>query len=256
MPNKYGSAIRTYVARNVGEVQIHPPAACGLASAGFRPQFFRLTEDYLSGDLPMSSESNIHIHRAGLFSNFADGLVPRDATSRLNLSIFTGSVTRNGTPLTGLVSYSPASLTLTGDVNTLFLTELSVGTLLMLDNFPYYVDTVTANDSCTVTDYPRMTRVNWAIAKYVTWGTGSYELQLLDIMNLNHMYQVDWFWPLATIGALASNQLPLFQARVTVDAYANIMYWLTNSISTSYDDEYAFFDVLMELEFTYRIMNP
>lgn len=254
MGNKYGSNIRTYTARNlVWDVQpstpptpynINAPVDLGVAATGMLPVFYKAQFPY---GYDWNRNSRIAIKRAGIFCNFADGLVQKMNTNRLSLYVVVGTYRQ--------VTIGPSTVSFTRGSNIiggLFTTDIQDRTILFdsINKIPYFVTRLPGNlqNEVYLTDY--------AIADY-----GDEPLQKLDpgyeqtfiisnIATLNTMYEAEISFPL-TPSASDPLQHLFVSCQLVIDGvYESPYAFYTKSINPSFNGSPVSFDSVIELEVT------
>lgn len=250
--NKYGSVVRRLIAKNVLE-QVMPviPAPLQVANAGWKRVFARYKIPATATDyLRMNVNSNINILSAGLFCNFADGLVLATPANRILLPIYAASYAAVAT-LTGTVTFTIGSKALTG-AGTGFVAELGgaptpVVVRDALGNL-YFIDSVTNDTNAVLTEYATVTNVTAAAQRFGEVGT--IGANLLSVTNLNMMMSAERPIPNASISSTAAEQIGIV-VNPSNDNTATTVDFLTKTIDATYAGDTSIWDVLVDVEFTY-----
>lgn len=247
MANKYSSILRTVRARNVYEGVIAPPADLTIVSGDWVQQVLQDRANI------QSVQSNFILRRLGIFSNFADGLVFKNANERINVRIFAQAYTR--TLLTGTLQTTVGSKAVTG-VGTSFTTEVFTQDILAIpasgDQYSYHiVDGDPADDfNLNLTDYAEYNAITPA---YKLISQPSFvQFNYRHISELNYMYEIDEFFSPLQFATPALTDIVILAAinQSSLNFSASDIDFLTKSISTDFVDDVVHFDVVAELEFT------
>jgi hypothetical protein len=247
MANKYASVLRSFRARNLCEVAIAPPADLTILSSDWLPQILNKRQNLLH------IQSNFTIKRLGIFCNFADGFVFKNAWERLNVTIHTHAYAR--AVVTG------ATIDLVTGVKAAtgagFTGNLFDDNVIMVpyagDQYQYFIlDGDPADDNnLDLTDYPEADTLSAPV--YLLTSLPSYEtFDFTRISELNYMYEADEF--ITPVGFAGPTMTDLVM-RVSVNqgslAYgASDIEFLTKSISTEYEEDVAHFDLVGDVEYT------
>jgi len=241
--NQYGSVIRTLTARNVIEKVIAPPADLLVATTDCIGQIFEAGQRQIANpSFKYYVESNIILHRLGVFSNFADGMVWKTPYSRMGVRI-------SFTPfsmlpaISGTVTVASNSKALTGDLSTLFVAEIPAGTNIMIGGAIFTVALVTDNQNAVLTDYA----INAAGVQCLKLSTPAPTVSTLlyGVENFNTMYEHEAFVPISTI----AGNLPFYFITAT-PVLVDDSTLMTRTIDPSYGREIAYFDVKADFEFS------
>lgn len=243
--------MRTYFARNLFEGIITPPADFTLASANCERQVFDL--NYAAGGgpvplVPINSETNVHFRSAGVYSNFADGLVFKNAWQRVDLEIRVVAYTR-GSTLTGTAAVPNNSKTITG-AGTAFVAEVGANDLLEIvpiggpPREVGIVDVITDNTHLDLNNYPLTNFGNCELRILTPVETIYYDVLSLPVLNA--MYYVNHFISLTGV----ERDGLLLDARLNNSPFsAHDTVFLTKSISPDFEDA-VHFDGALDIEFT------
>jgi len=258
MSNKYSSNVRTYTARNlVWDVsggqpipyKINAPVALTVSAAGMLPVFYRAQ---FPTEVDWNRESKITIKRAGIFCNFADGLVQKMDTSRVIMNITAGIYSEAG--------ISGAITTFTKGSNAVAGTGLNVGTItpgkVIYDNsipgsvYPYFVQAaaVASPGTAYITDYAW--RTSGPIASIPMYNNSVGQSQTFTIYNiatLNSMYEAEIFFPFTPTG-LATDRLFL-SCQLGIDSATSLDFF-TKTIDPAFNGQAVSFDSVIEVEIT------
>lgn len=244
--NSYGSSIRTLTARNVIEKTIAPPADMQVLVADPKPQIFEAGQR-TTGSFRYISGSNLILERAGLFSNFGDGLVWKNPWVRATVNIEAVPFSLPASPISGTVSLALNSKAITG-IGTVFTTEMIPGSVIKVQSGGrtgyFIVDTVTDNFNATLTDYG-MTAAGVSCEVLNTPVPSILVARISGVENFNTMYEIEAFIPVAVLGGNLNNFF--LKASVGLSSTADLM---TRTIDTSYDGETAYFDVKADFKLT------
>lgn len=260
--NQYGSINRVFCARNVAEAQISPPSDLVLKNADFTEQVFNdgNWQAVAGAGACWYPGANLILHRIGLFSNFADGLVFKTMENRLGIRINAYPYDLAAGLLTGTMKWPANSKTVTG-VGTTFNTEVSAGDFIRFNSNlgnPPIVGRVVSVDPggllMTMSDYGPGAPAGSTARKLNLLGGQSVSTMLYGINTLHHMFEHERFIPASV---LAGN-LPYFLLTAQVvlstgsDPAAALQecVFLTKSIDTAFARETAYFDIMAEFEVT------
>jgi hypothetical protein len=194
MPNKYSSVERRFWAKRAiaGDIVLPlPPADFTITNAASVniPRIFD-TFDVGSQVQPLSVNKNIMIKRIGLYSNFADGLIPKSNGSEIGIQIQVKGVYL-GAQKTGGIGITRGSRNLTG-VGTSFTTQIvPQAVYLTAQGRAFQVESVTNNTTAVLASVPLFTEVGTAWYDTATDGTDT--LYPVYIQNLNEMVDIDEF---------------------------------------------------------------
>jgi hypothetical protein len=245
--NRYDSTERRIVARNVYEGTIAPPADLSIAAGSWVQQPFHVGYNYLGGAI-YSSEGNLFLKRVGLFSNFADGLVPKTPARSLIVRIEPGRYFVNPTPA-GSVTFTAGSKTVTG-IGTTFTADLPAGSIVQSQsNYIYRVaslDGVNPDTVAYLSDYALYTEPG-VIYNCLTSAVSAIYALSFGFRTLNEMVPVEKYMPVSSIGAVGTKII--LQAAVSSSDGGN-MDFLTKSIDSLFAGDTAFFDVQAEIEYS------
>lgn len=252
--NRYASIEKTFFARNVyqGALAAVLPADLVIAAADWKPQLF--VNKYSVID-PISINSNVFIKQAGIYCNFADGLVFKSFKDVIDIKVF-GFIANPRilpAPVTGNFVGSPASKTVTGTNFNL----LSPGSIIKVGDYFYCIDTIAGGGlSSVLTDFPKITQ--GAGSTFEEWVALSpfFTFNLTDLRNLNCMYPVERFISPSNVVAPASlaatSKLLLLVSGINaltgMDSHS--VTFLTNTIDSTFASADVSFDVGLTIEYT------
>jgi len=246
--NKYSSVVETMRARDVMELTISPPNDLECARTGDGWRILNVTDR-------VNPEGNIILHRVGLFCNFADGLVIKNAHAGPVLEIrVRGYNDISGTPA-GTISMTTDSKTVTGTGTNFTSFGLSFDMLVNtnFNNLHYLVDSVGSATSLTLDSYPL---VSQTVGQWKPMNrTGLFTELAYDYINvreLNYMYDTSVLFNPLEGGSLDAPDYLAIEGRVLLplDSSSDAPFYLTKSINTDYDGDTAAFDILADIEFT------
>lgn len=255
MSESYPSVLRTYFTRNLFEGNILPPADFTLVGADCLRQITDLNYSAGGGGAaqqPINPETNLYIRNAGVFSNFADGLVFKNPWQRVDLEIRVRAYTRGGN-LTGTLAAAMNSKTLTG-AGTAFVAEVPPGSMIEWEpnvggpREVGIVNTVTDNTHLDLNNYPLTNIANCSFRILTPVGSGSRFYQQLSLPTLNQMFYVNHFVNLTNV----TRDGILLDAILNHNAFSAVhdTVFLTKSISTDFDGDAIHFDGAVDVEFT------
>ena len=246
--NQYSSAMRTLVARNVLGVTIAPPAVLTIpVLGGFQRQIF--DGGYHSPSVIWQDQSNLILHRIGLFSNFADGLVWGTPPERARVNIAAVAY-QNGPVLSGTsITTYLNSKALDGTPDCQFLLELAPGALIIQGTQPYIVDNVFSNTSAVLSDYGRgLTTPAASVRRLVPGYASAVQTTFYGLTALNYFHDWEAFLPIGSIAAAFPVTPPdgfLLFGSVLIDQPVDL---LTNSIDVSFGRSPLYMDIMAEYE--------
>lgn len=206
----------------------------------------------------LNNDSNILIRKAGVFCNFADGLVFAEPGQSMQIVIESYALP-TPTLLTGSVGFTYNSKLLQG-VGSLFVAEIQAPGVDILKlqppfftqnfNHPRYVqvDTVTNDLQLNMTDYAVFTSGAGAYEAYAYppgLVVSSTNFILENVHTLNHMYEVNHFISPALYASLG-NELVIV---ANVNPLRDVTFF-TKSIDTTFAGDKVNFDVILEIEIT------
>lgn len=220
MANKYESHLRTFTARNLvwnsaasvpGLFTLGPPNVLTLADADFVTQFYRANQpvhEWRAG-------CNMNVKRAGVFSNFADGLVLSNTKQRLALLIRSALWYRM--PCGGTVDFTVGSRDITGtNLNSIFPTG-----------------------SGFIADNDNILTANFYSVSNVTATTGllsDYALRTAGIATNTYVNRVDYLIPgLSTVTGYQALLLPVLNSMVEFEGF----YFSIIAVPPTYDNSVA-----------------
>lgn len=240
--NQYGSVVDRFIARNVLEQAINPPAAFSIANASWVDAFLRSLTPTAFTTRYINRNSNMILRRAGLFCNFADGLVI-DGTNRIDLGISFRALNASGAIISG--NFTAGSTALTG--GTAFLTELSAGDIVLDPVFqPFRIASVT-NDTDAVLDERAIFTGPANTTVYSQ--SAFYGVHIPGIQELNQMYDHEIFAPIGSYALTTPDFIFAAVSLANEDTTSTVDY-MSKTISTAYAGDTARFDVYADIEFT------
>lgn len=262
MGNPYSATNRIFVARNVlHEKTISPPNDLTVAPADLRTVAL--------GILPfqLNPNSRIVVRRVGVFCNFADGLVFKNQHQRLDISARGIGIT-NSSALTATATTALNSRTLTG-VGTGDDPTLADGDLLQIvksspARFQYLVvDGAPAAASTDVTQFPLFASAGNVTVNKLTIGGSEDRDGIIQINTLNVMHDWNWFVDPGTFNVTSISNIAILMSmnenieiggggvgNLTVDEHDTV--FLTKSISTDFDGDSVWMDIVTECDVTLR----
>lgn len=277
MAGKYGAIQRQVVARNIYEATLTSGTDITISYDDWVENFLDLQPGTPSAanELPTRSDllnvnTNLRIVNCGIYSNFADGLVFKKPSSRLNVRIKAQGI-KATKYLSGAETAAVYSndKTLTG-VGTTFTADVSVGDLLFIPlqlrfGAPRYigqifwVTEVTDNTHLELNDYPIAT--NTALDAATSFSTlvtttNSEIILVRQISNLNELYAVDEFITLANFVETDTENIILRATIYNDDNFAEDVAnqqdtaFMTHTIDSAFNDETVTFDVVATVEAT------
>ncbi len=241
--NRYSSREQTLYARNVMEKVISPPSNLAIV-----PATDMIRQVFSSNGLAINSNSNAVCKRVGIFCNFADGLVFKDPFGRLNVNIYAYGCTLPASPLAGDINGGLAGQKDIIGLGTSWNTALNVGDLILITGLTgqqiTYVKTITDATHIQLSDYLRFTPLNGKVYKYAINGSAAFTFYDMAVMNAMHSCDV-YLRP--SQYANASTNAIVFAAQLWS---ANNFEFLTKSANPAFAGDTAFFDAVIDLEYT------
>lgn len=253
MGNKYGSNIRTYTARNlVWDVSgtqpvpltMNAPNAFTVQASGMVPVFYKAQFPH---EDDWNSNSKVSVKRAGIFCNFADGLVQKMDTSRVTMTITVSLCTPNIIDDEDTAVFTAGSNVVTGVGSD--LTPFLPG-MIIYDNFfnyPYYVQKRAAGAGlpCYITDYARATSSITGLVSYDR--TFTKDFTIYNLATLNTMYEAEIFFPYCPV---TQDQRMFISCQLGIDGVDTSLDFYTKSIDPLFNGSPVSFDSVIELEIT------
>lgn len=253
MGNKYGSNIRTYTARNlvwnVSGVQPIPfvmnaPAPLTIPLESMLQVFYKAQ---FPSQNEWNRESKIAIKRAGIFCNFADGLVQKMDTSRVTMTVSV-LIARYDMVDHSDCSFVKGSNKVTG-VNLQLLSSTPPDNIIF-DNTnltPYYVQKApaVAGGDLYITDYARYTQNIVFTSKKVVQQLS--EFTIFNIATLNNMYETELFFPYCPV---EMGDTMYLSCKLGIDGSDTSLDFYTKSINPDFNGSPVSFDSVIELEIT------
>ena len=253
MANKYQSNVRTYMARNVLwnsghnpviQYALNAPTAIQLTTNDKVLQFFKAN---WGSQAAWETKANFNIRRAGLFSNFADGLVMENDASRLSIELI--SVPFTIVEVTGTAVFTAGSNLITGTG----LNALTSGASFIADDNTsiYLANVYTVYDvtptSARLSDYAYINAATPKIYKLTFDITKTNTYPSMPITVLNTMYETEIFFD----NSVSDNvTVPLLLGRVNIQGSSTNMCLYTKSIDVAFNTFPVSFDIMLEAEIT------
>lgn len=252
--NKYASQSRVFRARNVVEGgALAPPADFTMTSAMIKTQL-------LQPDRTLNLNGNFNVQQVGVFCNFADGLVFKDARYRLDVLITARTFVQAGADLTGVLTFDPSTKNVTAPAGTgAFLAELVAGDYISIiaPGFKEYaiVNTITNNDLLALRDYPFLSPPGllYTARKLTASGGTASAFLIRDISELNYFHACDAFLSPNAFSVAAATDILMtatIQQRVNGGGAISIPF-LTKGIDVAFTND-VFFDIVANVEYTKR----
>ena len=189
--NKYGSQQLFLRAPNCYETTINPPNDLTLASGNWQEQIFNPVRN------TFNSQANFTVKSIGVFSNFADGLVFKNASESLDVVIEVAIFNEVTVATGGTVQGAAGSNRITG-AGTAFVVDFNVGDIIYMADFlglPQYhfrITNIIDNTNMDVGTYLTRNVVPGGYTKGVLQGTAS-PVSFIKINQLNTLFDVDHF---------------------------------------------------------------
>lgn len=197
-------------------------------------------------EIPVNN--NLIIRNVGIYSNFADGLVPKDRNGELSVTV-TAFGFQKSTQLTGTLTFVRGSVNVLG-IGTLFTTELTPGEFIYdpTTGQGIIVQTITDNLNFIARNIPTITP-STPIDMYKVVQNG-FDIQgAWRIQNLNEMIVVDQFMT-PSLWATSASDITVLMARINViSSTLNTFTWLTKSIDTSFSGDEVTLDIALDIEY-------
>lgn len=240
--NKYGSANRFLHARNCFEGIVSPPNNLVIAHTDWQEQLFTTLQ-------LQNPDANFIIRSLGINSNFADGLIFANPEDRLDIIVTARGLSCDAA-ITGTVNLTEGDKTLSGGGTTQFVTDgVSAGDFLLIGGRLYLVASVTDEDNLELSDYAKLTAATQACRETTVLGSFPFLFENVSIFNL--MHSVEEFIPLTSLLAASPDSI-VITAKVNQDFDATNRHsvtFLTKTISTDFDEDALYIDILGEFEF-------
>jgi hypothetical protein len=203
-------------------------------------------------------ESTVSIKRAGIFCNFADGLVQKMDASRVVMTI-TAAIYAPDTVLP-----APELVAFTVDDNEATITDMAApgpygaGRVIvdLADGqlIPYFIQSVGApavDSPLYLTDYAFKGSAKQPVYFYNVVTLDTYVQQrtftINNIATLNTMYEAEIYFPFAP---RAANQRLFLSCQLGVDGEADSLDFFTNIVDPSFNGSAISFDSVIEVEIT------
>jgi hypothetical protein len=245
MANKYFSVLRDYVARNIAEETLSPPADLVVDGAGvdFKEQL--ATHHFINNP---EEHGNIILKEVAVFSNFADGLVFKSANESIDLNI-RAIATKTWSDI-GNVSTTLGSKTMTGAG---FIANLNPDDIIRIANAGSWyfaiIDSVTDDNNAELRDYAQITLTAQSGDTLTDSSGDNYIFR--NIRALNTFYKAEYFFTPSTIvtGDL-TDLLVVVQPNFNLGTIHDDVTFLTKSISTDFEEDAVYFDAILRMEVT------
>lgn len=216
---------------------ISPPNDFTLPESAITNNFyFRLDQNFID------ENTNYRIRNIGVFSNFADGLVPKNPGFNIKVSFgiqgyeYDSDVTGTSTPV-------PGSKIVTG-VGTNYTAELSVNDTITEGRYLYHVASVDSNTQITLREYVQDDSFSTSLDKLSFTAASSSVITDIPVV-LNAMHPVEEFIPVEFFSST-----PTYIGFYGRLSHVGDIDFLTKSISTDYDGDSCFFDIYADVEYT------
>lgn len=240
--NSYGSSLRTYVARNVVELTLNPPADLSVLTTSPVRQLFSAA-GYNTG-MKIMPASNLNLRRVGLFSNFGDGLVFGTPGVRPLIEIDTVSYVKPSIGIAGNTSLAAGSNHATGDAGTQYLTDLTNGCYVSIGGTLHYVVTVVGDHDLLLSDYA-IANVALTACYLLSSVSTAWYTRFDGVGELNYMYEHEAFSAIALLGTGFTGFFLQAKLLVTDD----MIFW-TKTIDTGFAALPVYFDIRADFEIT------
>ena len=273
MGNKYGSNVRTYVARNLIWNGLHqfevvpttpslytlaPPATLPVNNdtghtAGKQDDMFfrnqirnRLTPTGQS----WNHKSNLNVKRMGVFSNFADGLVLSNTDTRLSLILTTYTATI--TQYTGSVPFVTGHNYITGATGLSSLPIIAgdgscISDNALIENASIYTCYVTSDTAAQLSDFAFSSVTNTKVYGVNLANPQTYYLN--SIPALNTLYDTEIFLRSGIdAAAYTAGARTIIMAQLALEG-ATVYNFYTKTIDTTLTYNVSF-DAVLEIELT------
>lgn len=257
MGNKYGSNIRTYTARNlVWDCSAHQPVphvmaspanlvldASGAGTDSLLKGFYRAQ----MGTADWNIHSRLSIKRAGLFCNFADGLVQQMDAKRIKMTI-TAALYDYLPLVTGhTAKFYSNSNEITGPTLDV---DVTAGDAIydVTNSEAYFVQSAAASagDPAYLTDYHTSpTTADLDIVKLVTTPLTSMSFIIQNVATLNTMYETEIFFPFTK----GTNQHVFLSCELSILGGTSYSFY-TKTIDPLFNSLPVSFDSVIEVEVT------
>jgi len=269
--NRYSSTGAFLRARNLFEGTIAPPADFTVAAATCKKQLFTQVSPLATpageGPNELNFNSNILIRSIGIYSNFADGLVFKNASNRFDVKIGAANYSASAF-LAGSVTFTEGTKQVDG-AGTFFTTGaiplvagdiIKLGTAGPAGGERYYVvdyiDPVLVDTRLFVTDYLKDTigGAGRPVVKMIFPVAGSQQNYYCeDIGEMNMQFPIDkYMYPSLYGGAGGNETIITVELNVIHPDYrvAHDTVFMTKSVNVAFAGDPCFFDAGIELEYT------
>jgi hypothetical protein len=215
-----------------------------VATNSMLPSFYQAQ---VPAETDWNRESFISIKRAGLYSNFADGLVQKLGATRITMTITAAVYTPVAYP--GTISYAVGdnAVTIAGLASPV---SGPVGIYDESAGYPYFTQYGSlANGPNYLTDNARRTAAGETLFVFplVTGVTQKKSFTLTNVATLNTMYESEIFFPYCPTAAYEKLFL---SCQLNVDSDALAVDFLTKSIDPVFNTDQICFDSVIEVEVT------
>lgn len=247
MSNKYFSVERRFQAKAWTEqaLNLNPAKVDVTIAAGSYELFVGVRND------EVSENTNIIIVRTGNFSNYADGLVLKEAGDFIHVKFRAFAFTL-GAVLSGTVTFNAGTKSVTAGAGTgAFVAEAPAGTRITDGVYVYEVAQVINNDSLLTREYIPVGSAPATPKRVATQVGTDNSFRLIELNMLNTFVPVEDFIVPSSFLAAGITSIDLIGVEAQVFVPVNYEY-LTTSISADFHGETVFFDLPVDLEYTKR----
>lgn len=250
--NKYSSTIRTYTIRNYiedtltpGTDLVIPAPAAGVTALRTAPSF---TED-------VNQNTNIMIRKAGVFCNFADGLIFKDPKNRIDLDFALRTYVPTGDPYVVRTTYGSNIIMVTsgtpvwvggGGGRRAINFNVTNGRIMYIDP-PAGIPPVL---SAPLEDYWQYSSFAGIGAQDLVSVGGGRNFTMRNISALNCMYEAGEFGEPFIFSAGADYSYIALHAAINWLDTQHTTPFLTDIIDSAFTGADVFFDIVVEVEFT------
>lgn len=240
--NKYGSITRQYTIRNVYEDTLTVGTDIVIPS-GDSYDDLKTAEKFT---FDTNQQTNFLIRRAGVFSNFADGLVFKNPEDRIDIDMSFRAYKRNQVYDLN-VTYGSKAVTAVGTTGWIPGNHAPIS-IFGIPQIVLFVD-VTGANSGNLEDY-WMYDTGLVNARTLTLEGVGTEFSFKNVSTLNCLYDVDEpAYPFLISTGSGDYDLIAFHCGLNLqtDHTTTLM---TDIIDTAFEQQTVFFDVVAEIEFT------
>lgn len=237
---KYNSILRSYTVRNIYEDAALTPGTDVVIPAG---NFILTNRTVINFSADTNVETNYMVRRAGVFSNFADGLIFKNPADRIDIDLWFEAYRLSGNPFVLVAAYgSRAVTTLGGD-------GWVAGNRYLIrrpDNSTMYVF-ATGAGAGNLEDYWPFTG-NSSVYNLAAVASG-YGYSFRHVSALNCMYEVNEFAQPFQFASNLDYDIVALHCGVNIQV-PHTTTFMTDIIDTAFTDKTVFFDIVTEVEFT------